>query len=64
MKLISITEAAAAAEIPRPTIKRWCANGRIKGACKVGRQWAIPQNWTPPQLQRGRPHKQAQEQKK
>lgn len=51
--MITITTAHEATGIPRMTIKRWCQRGQIAGAVKVG-IWLLPDDWTPPQLKRGR----------
>lgn len=42
MKYLSATEAAAVLKLDRSRVKLLCAQGRIKGAVKIGNQWAIP----------------------
>lgn len=42
MKLLSATQAAEALHLDRSRIKVLCVQGRIKGAIKVGANWAIP----------------------
>jgi hypothetical protein len=42
MKFISATAAAKALGRDRSRVKILCAQGRIKGAVKVGRSWVIP----------------------
>jgi len=41
-RLLSTTQAAAALGLDRSRIKVLCAQGRIRGAVKIGNQWAIP----------------------
>jgi excisionase family DNA binding protein len=57
---LSVTEYARAWNVPRPTVKRWCARGQLAGAFKVGRQYAIPAGAPLPVLPRGRPPKPAE----
>ncbi|MCR4297485.1 MAG: hypothetical protein NUV75_01845 [Gallionella sp.] len=42
IKLLSATQAGLALHLDRSRIKVLCAQGRIKGAIKIGAQWAIP----------------------
>lgn len=47
MIYISVTQAAKALDLDRSRIKVLCAQGRIKGASKVGKVWVIP---SPPKV--------------
>lgn len=38
---LSVQEVAAFYRISRKTVERWCREGRIKTAHRVGRHWAI-----------------------
>jgi excisionase family DNA binding protein len=29
------------------TIAKWCREGKIEGAIKIGRVWRIPRDWRP-----------------
>ena len=41
-KLCSTAEAAAGLEVSEPTVRRWCAEGKIQ-AIKKGGRWVVPQ---------------------
>jgi hypothetical protein len=44
-KLIPVTHwSAARHDPPKPavTLRRWCGEGKIPGAVKVGREWRVP----------------------
>jgi excisionase family DNA binding protein len=42
MKLLSTNEVAHVMGFNSRTIARWCREGRIDGAVKMGRVWRIP----------------------
>lgn len=44
MIYMSISEAAAKWNVSNRRIQVLCAQGRIPGACRIGKMWAIPQN--------------------
>jgi len=48
LKFISTTDAAAKADVTPRYIQKLCAEGRIKGAERVGRAWLVPASfkWT------------------
>lgn len=48
MKYLTIQEAATLWEISDRRIQKLCAEGRLEGAKKFGRQWAIPASTTKP----------------
>jgi len=41
---LTVQEVAAFYRISRKTVERWCREGRIKTAHRVGRHWAIYKN--------------------
>ena len=41
-KYMTVAQAAETWGISQPRIRQWLADGRIKGAQKVGRDWLIP----------------------
>jgi hypothetical protein len=57
MTYITPTEAGIKTGLTRAYICRLAAAGRIEGAFRIGRSWAIPSTWTPQPLKRGRPRK-------
>lgn len=40
----SVNQLAKEWEVNPRTVQTMCTNGRIQGAVKVGREWAIPEN--------------------
>lgn len=48
MEYITIQEAAKLWGISERRIQVLCAEGRLEGAVKFGRQWAIPENLEKP----------------
>lgn len=49
MKYITIQEAAVRWGISERRIQVLCSSGRLKGATKFGRQWAIPAHMEKPE---------------
>lgn len=47
-RLISVSEAARLWGVDAATARRWCQEGKIKGAVRVGRAWIIPEDAKPP----------------
>ena len=47
MKYLSTTEAAKRLKLSRARVKLLAAQSRIRGAIKIGKQWAIP---SPPRI--------------
>jgi hypothetical protein len=42
MRFMSVAQASKEWDISQPRIRQWLADGRVKGAQKVGRDWLIP----------------------
>lgn len=40
--LIPIVEAAQKCGVSKATFRRYCANGRVKGAVVIGERWLVP----------------------
>ena len=56
--LVSVTEAAAANGINARHLRLRCAEGRVKGAVRIGNRWAVPAGKLtilPPARPSGRP---------
>ena len=56
--LVSVTEAAAATGINARLLRLRCAEGRVKGAVRIGNRWAVPEGQVmimPPARPPGRP---------
>lgn len=49
----TVTQAAAKWGRSAHTVRRWCQDGHIAGAYKLGHLWLIPLTATPPQLPTG-----------
>ena len=49
MTMISIKEAAVAMEISEQLLRKYCREGRIKGAIQIGRTWSIPYELVKPE---------------
>lgn len=61
--LLTVEEAADMLRVSRSTVWRWCKEGTLKSAFKIGHTWRIPQeeiedlmrrnlwaNWNPPDV--------------
>lgn len=46
VKRLSLAEAAAAAGISKRRLQILCAEGRVRGAEKVGSQWTLLPSWS------------------
>lgn len=44
MEYMSISEAAEKWNVSNRRIQVLCVQGRIEGACRIGKMWAIPKN--------------------
>jgi len=57
MELLSAATVADRLGRDPSTVRRWCRDGSLPGALRVGRDWVVPasslENWTPP-VARGR----------
>jgi hypothetical protein len=42
MRFMSVAQASKEWDISQPRIRQWLADGRVKGAQKIGRDWLIP----------------------
>jgi excisionase family DNA binding protein len=42
MKLLSTAHAAQLLDVSPRTVARWCRDGQVPGAVKLGRVWRIP----------------------
>ena len=58
--MITTTEAADRHGVARVTVRRWCQQGKVRGAVRIGRDWMIPSTATLPGIGAGgrRTHKQ------
>lgn len=59
--LLSVTEAAAARNMSPRLLRHYLAQGRVRGAVRVGHQWTVPPDFKidPPARPVGRPRKGA-----
>ena len=58
--MITTRQAAALRGVAVVTVRRWCQQGKIHGAIRIGRDWMIPATATLPEIGAGgkRMHKQ------
>jgi excisionase family DNA binding protein len=58
--LLTTKQAAAIHGVARVTVRRWCQQGKVRGAVCIGRDWMIPSTATLPDIGAGgrRTHKQ------
>ena len=49
MKYISVSEFAKKWNIPKRTVRNYCAKGKIQGAFLTGKTWNIPEEATMPE---------------
>ena len=49
MTMISIKDAAVAMDISEQLLRKYCREGRIKGAIQIGRTWSIPYELVKPE---------------
>lgn len=54
---LSITEMAKREGVSVQLIRKLCDQGRVEGAQKIGKTWAIPSYWNRPTTKAGRPSK-------
>jgi excisionase family DNA binding protein len=61
--MITTTEAADRHGVARVTVRRWCQQGKIHGAIRIGRDWMIPATAALPEIGIGgkRMHKKESE---
>ena len=59
-RMITTRQAAALRGVAVVTVRRWCQQGKIHGAVRIGRDWMIPATATLPEIGAGgkRMHKQ------
>ena len=57
--LLTTKQAAALHGVAIVTVRRWCQQGKIRGAIRIGRDWMIPATATLPDIGAGgrRTHK-------
>jgi len=57
--LLTTRQAAALRGVAVVTVRRWCQQGKIHGAIRIGRDWMIPATATLPEIGAGgkRTHK-------
>ena len=49
MKHLSVTEIAKKWNMSERSVRNYCAQGRVKGACLIGKTWNIPENAEKPE---------------
>jgi excisionase family DNA binding protein len=57
--LLTTRQAADRRGVARVTVRRWCQQGKVRGAIRIGRDWMIPSTATLPDIGAGgrRTHK-------
>jgi excisionase family DNA binding protein len=57
--LLTTRQAADRHGVARVTVRRWCQQGKVRGAVRIGRDWMIPSTTTLPDIGAGgrRTHK-------
>jgi excisionase family DNA binding protein len=57
--LLTTRQAADRHGVARVTVRRWCQQGKVRGAIRIGRDWMIPAAATLPEIGAGgrRTHK-------
>ena len=48
--MITTTQAAALRGVAVVTVRRWCQQGKVRGAIRIGRDWMIPASATLPEI--------------
>lgn len=51
--LLTTRQAADLRGVARVTVRRWCQQGKIRGAVRIGRDWMIPAAATLPEIGAG-----------
>ena len=51
--LLTTKQAADLRGVARVTVRRWCQQGKIRGAVRIGRDWMIPATATLPEIGAG-----------
>ena len=51
--MITTRQAAALRGVARVTVRRWCQQGKVRGAIRIGRDWMIPETATLPEIGAG-----------
>lgn len=48
--MLTTTEAAALRGVAIVTVRRWCQQGKVRGATRIGRDWMIPETAALPEI--------------
>jgi len=48
--MLTTTQAAALRGVAVVTVRRWCQQGKVRGAIRIGRDWMIPASATLPEI--------------
>jgi len=48
--LLTTRQAAALRGVAQVTVRRWCQQGKVRGAIRIGRDWMIPASATLPEI--------------
>jgi len=58
-RMITTRQAAALRGVAVVTVRRWCQQGKVRGATRIGRDWMIPASAALPEIGAGgkRTHK-------
>ena len=51
--LLTTRQAADLRGVARVTVRRWCQQGKVRGAVRIGRDWMIPSTTTLPEIGAG-----------
>ncbi len=51
--LLTTRQAAALRGVAVVTVRRWCQQGKVRGAIRIGRDWMIPETATLPEIGAG-----------
>ena len=51
--LLTTRQAAALRGVAVVTVRRWCQQGKVSGAIRIGRDWMIPASSTLPEIGAG-----------
>ena len=52
MKYLLVAEIAKKWNMSERSVRNYCAQGRVKGACLIGKTWNIPENAEKPEERR------------
>ena len=60
--MLTTTQAAERRGVAQVTVRRWCQQGKIHGAIRIGRDWMIPASAALPEIGAGgkRMHKKGE----